>query len=48
MIKCAYYAHRQVTPFIIESRKSRRAIKQYGRSNPSNLEIRLMTAECEI
>lgn len=41
-------SYRQVTPFIIESTNSNKAIKQYGRSKPSNFEIRLMTAACEI
>lgn len=40
--------YRHVTPAIIESIKSNKAIKQYGRSKPSNLDIRLMTATCVI
>lgn len=41
-------SYRHVTPSIIESTKSNRAIKQYGRSKPSNFDIRLITAVWEI
>lgn len=43
-----YFSYRHVTPFMIESIKSNRAIRQYGRSKPSNFDIRMITAEWEI
>lgn len=41
-------AYRHVIPSNIESRKFSKAIRQYGRSNPSNFEIRFSTAAWEI